>query len=62
MWSRVAGLLHQKGQHRKVHKDGGKVLFAQAIVLVQIVALVLQGVEGQMFSLADFIMTTVGDR
>jgi len=33
-----------------VNEDRGKVLFAQAVVVVQVVALVLEGVEGLVFN------------
>ena len=39
-------LIHQKGQQHQVHEHRAQVFLAQAVVVAEVVALVLEGVEG----------------
>ena len=39
-------LIHQKGQQHQVHEHRAQVFLAQAVVVAEVVALVLEGIEG----------------
>jgi len=39
-------LVDQERQHRHFHKDHAQILFAEAVVMLEMVPLVFQGVEG----------------
>ncbi|QCQ22117.1 DUF4236 domain-containing protein [Desulfoglaeba alkanexedens ALDC] len=45
----LEALVHAEGQHHEGDEDGAKVFLAQAVVVFEVVALVLQGVEGFVF-------------
>ena len=39
-------LVHQEGQHHQMHEYGTQMFFAQAVIVAEIVALILERVEG----------------
>ena len=49
--AQLLDLIDQKGQQHQQGKDGGQVLLAVAIVMLQAIALVLERSEGFVFDL-----------
>jgi hypothetical protein len=45
------GLIDQECEHHDLHKDHAEVLLSEAVVVLEVVALVFQGVEGLIFDL-----------
>jgi len=45
----LLGLIDQEGEQHDLHKDHAEVLLSEAVVVLEVVALVFQGVEGLIF-------------
>ena len=47
----LLGLIDKEGEHHEHHEVGGKILFAQPEVVLEVISLILQGVEGLVLDL-----------
>jgi hypothetical protein len=44
--SKLLGLVDQKGQHHQHDKDFAQMLFPEAVIVLKVVALILEDIEG----------------
>ena len=43
-------LIHQKGQHHQCDKDAAQMFFAQSVIMIKVISLILERIDGLVFN------------